>query len=71
MKRSELCRIASYKELCIAKSENYRALRGVKNDIALHADELAESLSPKALLGKLLGSISPLEALCRIFSKGG
>ena len=71
MKRSELCRIASYKELRIAKLENYRALRGVKNDIALHADELAESLSPKALLGKLLGSISSLEALCRIFSKGG
>ena len=70
MKRSDLCNIASYKELRIAKLENYRALRGVKNDIALHADELAQALSPKALLGKLLGSISSLEALCRIFSKG-
>ena len=70
MKRSDLCNIASYKELRIAKHENYRALRGVKNDIALHADELAQALSPKALLGKLLGSISSLEALCRIFSRG-
>lgn len=70
MKRSDLCNIASYKELRIAKHENYRALRGVKNDIALHADALAQALSPKALLGKLLGSISSLEALCRIFSKG-
>ena len=70
MKRSDLCNIASYKELRIAKHENYRALRGVKNDIALHADELAQALSPKALLGKSLGSISSLEALCRIFSRG-
>ena len=71
MKRSDLCNIASYKELRIAKHKNYRALRGVKNDIALHADALAQALSPKALLEKMLGYISPLEALFRIFSKRG
>lgn len=71
MKRSDLCNIASYKELRIAKLENYRALRCVGKEMLLHADELAESLSPKALLEKMLGYISPLEALCRIFSKRG
>ena len=50
MKRSDLCNIASYKELRIAKYENYRALRCVGKEMLLHADELAESLSPKALL---------------------
>ncbi len=69
MKRSEYCNIASYKELRVVKRENYKALKRKRNELRVQATQLAASLSPKALLEKMLGYISPLEALFRIFSK--
>lgn len=69
MKRSEYCNIASYKELRVVKRENYKALKRKKNELHVQAVELVTSLLPKALLEKMLGYISPLEALFRIFSK--
>jgi hypothetical protein len=70
MKRSEYCNIASYKELRMVKRENYKALKRKRNELRVQATQLAASLSPKALLEKMLGYISPLEALFRIFSRG-
>ena len=70
MKRSEYCNIASYKELRVVKRENYKALKRKRNELHVQATQLAASLSPKALLEKMLGYISPLEALFRIFSRG-
>lgn len=69
MKRSEFCRIASYKELRMTRRENYRALRLVGNNFVSHADALAEALSPKALVEKLSGYISPLKTIYSFFSK--
>ena len=70
MKRSEYCNIASYKELRMVKRENYKALKRKRNELRVQATQLAASLSPKALLGKLQSYISPLGALYRIFSRG-
>ena len=70
MKRSEYCNIASYKELRVVKRENYKALKRKRNELHVQATQLAASISPKALLEKMLGYISPLEALFRIFSRG-
>ena len=69
MKRSDLCNIASYKELRMVRSENYRALKRKKNDMVLHAVAFAESLSPKALLGSFIQNISPLWSVYRYFCK--
>jgi hypothetical protein len=55
----------------MVKRENYKALKRKRNELHVQAVELVTSLSPKALLEKMLGYISPLEALFRIFSKRG
>ena len=54
----------------MVKRENYKALKRKRNELRVQATQLAASLSPKALLEKMLGYISPLEALFRIFSRG-
>ena len=69
MKRTEYCNIASYKELCAVKRENYKALQRKRSELPTHAAALASSLSPKALMDKLLGYISPLRAVYSLFTK--
>ena len=69
MKRSDFCNISSYKELRVARSENYRALNRKKNDIVQHGVALAESLSPGALLGCFIQYISPLRSVYEFLCK--
>ena len=69
MKRSDYCNISSFDELRMVQRENYRALKRKKSDMVLHGVALAESLSPKALLGSFIQNISPLWSVYRYFCK--
>lgn len=69
MKRIDYRNIASYGELRVARHENYRALKELKENLPSHTKELFVALTPKALLDSFVRYASPFLALYRQFCK--